>query len=228
MNAGSAAEPLLIVGAGGFARETSVAAQVDGRWQVVGFLDDDPELHGRRFGGIPVLGGLGIVARHPNARVVVCTGNPRNWWSRRHLVDRLALPDERFATIVHPAAVLAAGTELGPGCVVLAGAVATAAVTVGAHVAVMPHATLTHDDVVEDDVTIASGVRLGGGALVRSGAYLGAGCLIREGVTVGAGAQVGMGSTVLADIPPGEVWVGSPARFLRAAPVPIHLLSTRT
>jgi acetyltransferase-like isoleucine patch superfamily enzyme len=29
-----------------------------------------------------------------------------------------------------------------------------------------------------------------------------------------------MGATVLTDVPPGEVWVGSPARRLRAAPAP--------
>lgn len=46
---------------------------------------------------------------------------------------------------------------------------------------------------------------------------MGAGALVRENTTVGAWSLTGMGSTVLADVPPGEVWAGSPARRLRAA-----------
>jgi acetyltransferase-like isoleucine patch superfamily enzyme len=87
----------------------------------------------------------------------------------------------------------------------------------------MPQVVLTHDDVVADFATIASGVRLGGGVHVGTGAYLGAGALVREGVSVGAWSQLGLGSLLLEDLPPGEVWIGSPARKLR--PVPEAILS---
>jgi acetyltransferase-like isoleucine patch superfamily enzyme len=104
---------------------------------------------------------------------------------------------------------------VGPGSVLLAGTVLTADVEVGAHVAVMPQAVLTHDDRVADYATIASGVRLGGGAVIEEGAYVGAGALVREGVTIGARSLVGMGSVVLHDVPPGQIWAGNPARKLR-------------
>ncbi len=74
----------------------------------------------------------------------------------------------------------------------------TADVTVGAHVAVMPQAVLTHDDVVDDFATIAAGVRLGGGARIERGAYLGAGALVREAVRDRRlVAWSGMGAVVL-------------------------------
>ena len=152
-----------------------------------------------------------------DAAVVVCVGNPRNFTARRRIVERLGLPGDRYATVVHPSAVVGAGSTVGAGSVLLAGTVLTADVEVGAHVAVMPQAVLTHDDRVSDYATIASGVRLGGGAVLKTGAYVGSGALIREGVTVGEWALVGMGSVVLHDVPPGEVWAGNPARLLRKA-----------
>jgi acetyltransferase-like isoleucine patch superfamily enzyme len=100
--------------------------------------------------------------------------------------------------------------------VLLAQSVLTAGVLVGAHVAVMPRVVLTHDDEVEDFATLASGVVLGGGVRVGRGAYVGAGAVVREQVTIGAGSLIGMGSVVLRDVPPGEVWVGNPARRLRS------------
>lgn len=209
---------LVIVGAGGFARETAAAATA--AWRVLGFVDDDPALHGTTRSGLPILGEVKSVLDLPDAAVVVCVGNPRNYVARQRIVERLSLPAERYATVVHPAAQIGAGSTVGPGSVLLAGTVLTADVTVGSHVAVMPQAVLTHDDRIGDYVTIASGVRLGGGAVLDTGAYVGAGALIREGVTVGAWSLVGMGSVVLRDVPAGQVWAGNPARCLRTGDEP--------
>jgi sugar O-acyltransferase (sialic acid O-acetyltransferase NeuD family) len=214
---------LVIAGAGGFARETAAVVdainQVNPTWRLLGFLDDDASLHKTMRSGVPVLAGLDSVRDElAHARVVVCVGNPRDYAARERIVARLGLPADRYATLVHPQAALASSCRLGEGTVVLAHTVATADVRVGAHVAVMPQVVLTHDDVVEDFSTIASGVRLGGRVTVARGAYVGAGALVREGRRIGAGALVGLGSVVLADVPEREVWVGAPARYLRAAP----------
>ncbi|POX51674.1 acetyltransferase [Streptomyces sp. Ru71] len=211
---------LLIIGAGGFARETAQAVRDAGEAKLLGHLDDNRALHGTEVDGVPVLGGCDLVHDLPDARVVICVGNPRDYAARARLVRRLNLPPDRWATVVHPTAAVSATSRIGPGSVLLAHCVLTAAVRVGAHVAVMPHVVLTHDDVVEDYVTIAAGARLGGGVRLARGSYLGSGTLVREGTTVGAWSQIGMGSTVLGDVPPGEVWVGSPARRLREAAAP--------
>ncbi|MFE9257675.1 acetyltransferase [Streptomyces sp. NPDC006879] len=227
---GAGLRDLVIVGAGGFARETAQAVRDANaedvahgrtpRWRLAGHLDDAPRLHGRDVYGVPVLGGSDLVGDLPEARVVVCVGSPRDYAVRARLVRRLGLPEHRFATVVHPTASVSRSSVLGAGTVLLAHCVLTAAVRVGSHVAVMPQAVLTHDDVVEDFATIASGVRLGGGVRVERGAYVGAGALVREYTTVGGWSLTGMGSTVLADVPPGEVWAGSPARRLREAESP--------
>lgn len=223
---------LLIAGAGGFARETAAAvravcaarsaAGLGPPWRLLGFLDDNPALHGTHRSGLPILGGLSSLDRYPDAQVVVCVGSPRDYGVRARIVARLGLAAGRYATVVHPSASVGAGCTVGPGSVLLAQTVLTADVTVGAHVAVMPQVVLTHDDVVEAYVTIASGVRLGGGVRLAAGCYVGAGALVREGVTVGEGALVGMGSVVLRDVPPGEVWAGNPARRLRPADLPVN------
>lgn len=50
---------------------------------------------------------------------------------------------------------------------------------------------------------------------VETAASIGSGATILCGITIGAGAMVGAGSVVTKDIPPHEIWVGNPARFLR-------------
>jgi acetyltransferase-like isoleucine patch superfamily enzyme len=47
------------------------------------------------------------------------------------------------------------------------------------------------------------------------GASIGANATILGGVTIGEDAMIGAGSVVTKDIPPHELWVGNPAKFVR-------------
>lgn len=77
---------------------------------------------------------------------------------------------------------------------------------------------------IEDDVKIgfnctilsySSIDRKEGKVILRKGCKLGSNSVVMPGVTLGEGAIVGANSFVSKDIPPREVWVGSPARFLK-------------
>lgn len=205
--------PLLLLGGGGLAREVLAAVRLlPETWTPLGALDDDPARHGSELDGLPVLGGSELLADHPDAAVLLCVANAHRPLSRLRLARRLDLPEDRWATVVHPAASVPPGTTLGAGTVLLAGAVITTPLEVGGHVVAMPHVLITHDDVVEDGVTFAGRASLGGGVLVGEAAYLGQGAVVRENVKIGAGAVIGMGAVVLRDVPAGQTWVGVPAR----------------
>jgi sugar O-acyltransferase (sialic acid O-acetyltransferase NeuD family) len=217
-------EPILILGAGGFAREAAEAiraqAEAEGRWHLLGFLDDDPARHGDLLEGVPVLGPLEAVAGHPDARVIACMGHPGNFFTRKRVVRRLNLPSERWATVIHPSAVLAASTEVGCGSVILASVVTTAAVRIGEHVAIMPATVMTHDNEVGDYTTFGAGVRLAGRVRILEGAYVGSAALIRQDLEIGEWSLLGMGSVVTHSVPSGEVWAGVPARLMRRLEIP--------
>jgi sugar O-acyltransferase (sialic acid O-acetyltransferase NeuD family) len=203
---------LILVGAGGLARETLAAARDS--WKVLGFVDDNPALHGSQLDGVPVLGPLDVIFDHPDAQVVICVASSKNQGNRKKIVARLDLPASRYATVVHPTASIAAGTVIGEGSIVLAFVAVTAPQEIGSHVVIMPHVTITHDDRISSYVTFAARVALAGSVSVGETAYLGSGALVREGLSIGEGALVGMGSVVLQDVPAHQVWAGVPARSI--------------
>ncbi|MBL7501911.1 NeuD/PglB/VioB family sugar acetyltransferase [Frankia sp. CNm7] len=215
--------PLLIVGAGGLAREAAEAARASGDHHVVGFLDDNPALWGAPIGGAQVLGGLERVAHYPRARLLLGPGRGRSRAVLRQRLDEVGVSADRYTSVVHPRAVVPPSCSVGPGSILLAGVVLTADVTVGQHVAVMPNAVLTHDVVVEDYVSVCASASLAGAVRVRTGAYLGQNCTVREGLTVGAWSLIGMGAAVITAVGDCQIWAGVPAQFVRpvAEPPPI-------
>ncbi|AWB91436.1 acetyltransferase [Aeromicrobium chenweiae] len=209
---------LILIGAGGLAREVGEAVAASGRYHILGVVDDDPALHGTSVGGMPVLGGLDQVFWDRSSYVVVCTGQGR---TRQAIVARLADHDigpSRFGTVVHPSVHVPPSCFLGVGSVLLAHVAITADARIGRHVVAMPNVTVTHDDVVGDYATLCAGVSLAGGVTVGAGAYLGTNASVRQDVHVGADSTLGMGSTLLDDLPDGETWVGVPARELARPP----------
>jgi len=201
---------LVLVAASGLALEAAVAARAAGR-DVTGCLDDDESLWGTSLRGwLPVLGGLDRAASCGDAEFVLCPGRGR---VRASLEARLleVVAGARFGTVVHPSVDLPESCVVGEGSILLAGTVLTASVDLGRHVVVMPHVTLTHDDVVEDFATLCAGVTLGGSVRVGAAAYLGMNSSVRERLRVGADAVLGMGAALTRDLPDGQVWAGVPA-----------------
>ncbi|MCD9196892.1 acetyltransferase [Aeromicrobium wangtongii] len=216
---------LILIGAGGLAREVAEAVAAADRYRIVGIVDDDAALHGTSVGGISVIGGLEQLYWDRSSHVVVCTGQGL---TRRAIVAQLAEHDigpSRFGTVVHPSVHVPRSCFLGVGSVLLAHVAITADARIGRHVVAMPNVTVTHDDVIGDYATLCAGVSLAGGVSVGEAAYLGTNASVRQGLRVGADSTLGMGSTLLSDLPDHQTWAGVPARLLGASP---HLRAAAT
>lgn len=81
----------------------------------------------------------------------------------------------------------------------------------------MTSSHVAHDCVIEDDVTLANNVALGGSVYVMRGANLGLNVSVHQGQKIGAYSMLGMGAVVTkkSQIEPGGVYVGVPAKYLR-------------
>lgn len=196
---------LIVVGAGGHAKVVIATAEAAGV-EVAAVVDDDPARHGERLMGVAVAGRVAPVLADPDAQVVLAIGSGR-------VRQRLAAGARcRFATLVHPSAVVHRSVTLGPGTVVFAGAVIQPDTRVGAHVIVNTAASIDHDGAIGDYVHVAPGTRLAGNVTLEDGVFLGIGTVAIPGVRVGAWTTVGAGAAIVGDLPAHALAVGVPAR----------------
>lgn len=200
---------LVLIAATGLAREVLATVRGSGRYDVVGFLDD--EMARTDVDGAPVLGTVDDSVHYPHAFFLVCLDSGR---SREAVVERLSalgIGSSSYATVVDPSVRIPEGCRIGRGSILLQNVTLTASVTLGSHVVAMPGVTFTHDVVVADFATFSAGTTLGGGVRIGRAAHLGMNSSVRERTSIGSYATVGMGAAVLNDVPDGETWMGVPA-----------------
>lgn len=211
---------LILIGAGGFGREVAAMVEhtnaAEPRWEVIGYVDDDPALHGTVINGMPVLGGLEVLSGHPEALCTCCVADPV---TKRSLVMRAGQLGATWATLVHHTAVVMPSATIGEGCALLPFTAVTANACLGRHVHVNYHSAVGHDGRLGDYVTLSSYVDVTGRADLGEGVFVGSGASILPGLSVGAYAIVGGGALVNRDIPPRTVAVGVPARIIKERPI---------
>ena len=201
---------LVIVGTGGMGREAAAWVADCGRGaDLLGFLDDDPAIHGTEVAGLPVLGGLGWVETQSGVEVLIAIGTPS---ARSAVADRLAAAGAPLATVVHPSAILGPRVAIEAGAIVCPGAMLSCDVRVGRAAIVNYGAMVGHDGVLGDACFIAPGVHIAGNVTVGARSEVGIGASVLQGVTIGSSAVVGAGAVVLRDVPDGVTVVGVPAR----------------
>lgn len=210
-------KPIIVVGAGGFGRESLDVIEainaVAPTWELIGVVDDAPaaiqleRLADRR---VQYLGGLAALLRaQAPLEYVVGIGSPH---VRERIAARLDASGFTAATLVHPAACVGSRTQLTEGVVICGGAQISTNVRVGRHVHVNPNATIGHDSRLDGFVSINPAAVVSGEVEIGPRALIGAAAVVLQNLTIGADAVVGAAACVTRNVAPGATVKGVPAR----------------
>ena len=203
----------IIIGAGGHGR-VALDALLCLESEIIGFTEHDTSLCGALVDGVSIIGDDDSVLRYATDEVLLVNGigSVGSTARRQEVYERFKAKGYRFATVIHPSAVVSSRAILGEGVQVLAGAVINTGVRIGDNTIINTRASIDHDVVIGNHVHIAPGVTVSGGVTVEDGTHIGTGASIIQGVHIGAGVIIGAGSVVLHDIAAGSKVYGVPAK----------------
>lgn len=211
-------KPLIIIGGSGHGCVIEACIKDnrkhgDYEWELKGFCNDyDSEVD-----GYPVLGKLTDIPH------LVEQGYWFIWgihligqnYKTVELYDRLQIPKDRLATVIHHTAFIDDTVTLGPGCFVMYNAYIAPRTHIGESVMIKANTNIGHD------VNIGRLCHIAMGATIVSCVDIGDCADVAVAATVLAHTKIGdyamLGASALAthNIPDGEIWSGVPAKFLK-------------
>ncbi len=206
----------IIVGCGGHGRVVLDILLAAGHHDVVGFVDSNAKMHGRRIDGREVFGDMSVVddlvrRRGIDAAIVAIGDNG----VRRSFADACERAGLQLINAVHPSANIALNATLGRNVVIAAGALVCAHCQIGDSVILNTGCIVDHESMIGTAVHICPGARLAGRVTVESGAFVGIGATVIQNLRIGYDAVVGAGAVVIRNVPPLSTVVDVPAREVK-------------
>lgn len=199
-----------VYGAGGHAKVTIQTIIASGK-SIGGVVDDDEKLIGTQILGFEINSTNAIPISAP---LIVAIGD--NTIRREVFEKQFAhVPERKWATVIHPSAVIDPTALIGPGSIVMANSVIQVDAKVGRNVIVNTSVAIDHDSTIEDNVHLCPGTTIAGHVSVGKSVMIGSGTTIIPSVVIHDFSTVGAGACVISDVPAYSKYVGVPAREIR-------------
>jgi sugar O-acyltransferase (sialic acid O-acetyltransferase NeuD family) len=167
-------------------------------WEVLGYVDNDPELIDNIIDGY-------LVYKHENLPQSndyygICgVGDPK---IRKKIVCTEIEPKGyTLPTIIHPTVIKSSDFIAGAGCVIRSGVTIHFDVQLGKCVWLDCNILLGHGGRLGEYASMFPSSTITGDCTIGRNSIIGAGCTLHQGVKVGNDSLVGIGTTIINDVP---------------------------
>lgn len=207
---------LIIVGAGGFAREVRwlaadiTAAGPEG-YEFVGYVASTTSEHDSTA---EIVGDFTWLGEHPDDFECLAMGIG-SAATRLEVANELEsrFGPEYWPALIHPTAQLDRGSaHIGHGVMLCANVVGTVNLILEPFAMVNLSCTIGHEAKIGRACTLNPTVNISGGVTIGDGTLVGTGAQILQYLTIGSGTIVGAGALVTKSVGDNKIAVGMPAR----------------
>jgi len=208
---------MLVVGAGGLAKELlMVISQMNLKEEIAFYDDITPNCSDYLYSKYPILKNekqaISFLKKN-NFNFTIGIGNPI---LRKKMYKKFLLLNGNFtSTICNNIIVGSEDVKISDGTNVLAGTKISNSVSIGMGNLIYYNVVLTHNVTTKDFVEISPNAIILGHVTIGEFSHIGSNATILPNVMIGKNVIVGAGSVVTKDIPDNEVWIGNPARFYK-------------
>jgi len=186
-------------------------------YEVMGFLNDMEE-SGSLINDYPVLGKTSDhIKFHDDSSIYFMFAiHPVGHGSLRvNLFEKLNIPENKLATIVHPSAFVGYNVNVRPGAMIMANSYVGPASTIGKCALLMSNTVVGHNTKVGDFCHISVGSVISSYVKMETASDVALNATVIEKITIEKYAVVGAGAMITKPVYENEIVVGNPQRVLR-------------
>ena len=209
-------DDIVIYGAGGFGKEVACLVErinyPSPKWNLIGFLDDNPDLYGKtisHFGSC--LGGLEYLNNYKSPlSVAIAIGNSI---IVRRIVDSINNPNISYPNLIDVSFYLAdKGTfSIGKGNIIQGPGAVSCDVSIGDFNILNGSVVIGHDSMIGSFNSLMPAVRVSGQVSIGNDNFFGVGSIILQRIKVGNHVRLGAGSVLMTKPQDGQLYIGNPA-----------------
>ncbi len=202
--------PVVIFGAGDFARVAAAYLAADSPHDVVGFTVHERHLpQPATLQGLPVVAFEQLDAEYPPdaCAIFVAIGFSRVNRARAEIVQECGARGYPLISYVNSSATYWCQTPIGANSFVFEHNVIQPFVTIGDDVILWSGNHIGHDVTIGNHVFVASHAVISGNCTIGDYAFVGVNATIRDGVTIAPRTVVGAGAVIMRDTDEGDVFV---------------------
>ncbi len=206
------------IGAGGHSKVVIDILRFEKQLEIVGLLDNNLKLKGKKIHGFPVLGNDNLIdelIQNSISHFFIGIGSVGNTSNRQKIFDFVAKKNLKPINAIHPKTSISSSVNYKNGVTIMANVVMNADVQLGSNVIVNTGTIIEHDCEIGNHVHISTGARVAGGVIVQDGVHLGIGAIVKENIHIGAKAIIGAGAVVIDNVPSNVTVIGNPARIIK-------------
>ncbi len=181
-------------------------------WEILGFIDENPENVGTIVDGYPVYG----TDHKEKARDVYGICGYMDPKVRQRIIEQhIEGKGLSLATIIHPTVNLPRDFEAGPGTIIMPHVTISFDVKLGKGVFVLWNSLLGHHLRAGDYATILSSANITGGCSIGNRTIIGAGATLNQDISIGNDCLIGIGTTVLTNVGDNKSVIALPRQIVR-------------
>lgn len=185
--------------------------------EVIGFLDDNPEEHGKNYDGTYVLGDRSLLMTLKESKgvdAVYCPiGNNR---IRVELLELARSYGYLTPNYIHSSVIVSPNVVIGSGVYILMGSMIMPYTKIEDFTMISMNVCVAHHSHLQKGVFLSTGVNFGASIVAEDYAYCGISSTIMTGLhRLGKDCLIGAGGVIIKDVPDGAVMAGVPAKIIR-------------
>jgi sugar O-acyltransferase (sialic acid O-acetyltransferase NeuD family) len=188
---------IILIGAGGHAHSCIDVIEQCDKFNIVGLVGLSEEMHTQHLG-------YSVIATDDDLQklaneyqyAIVTAGQIQSAEVRIRLYQYAIKEGFKVPTIIAPSSNVSKYATIGPGTIVMKGAIINAGARVGLNCIINTCSLIEHDVWVDDHCHVSTGAILNGDVKIGAESFVGSGSMIKEGVSIGKNCVVGMGLSV--------------------------------